>query len=438
MVDKLRVGLAGLGTVGAAAVRILTQRADILAAAAGCPIEIGGVSARDRERDRGVDLSPLRWFDDPVEMARDPDIDVVVELIGGSNGPALALIRTAIDNGKSVVSANKALLAKHGVDLALKAEAKGVALNFEAAVAGGIPVVKTLREALTANHLTRVFGILNGTCNYILTQMEEEDLSFADALAEAQKLGYAEADPTSDVGGFDAAYKLALLSSLAFGTKVDMDGVYVEGISSITALDMDMAEELGYRIKLLGFATRTPAGIDQRVHPTMVPRTSAMGQVNGVINAVALKGDAVGELALVGPGAGGNATASAVIADIVDVARGARHPVFGVPAAELAVLQRAPIQTHEGGYYIRLSVFDKPGAMAAIAARMAEQHISLDSILQWRDWGKKIASNADSMVVPVVLITHATTESALRSALEAVVKDGYVDGQPQTIRIEKE
>jgi homoserine dehydrogenase len=259
-------------------------------------------------------------------------------------------------------------------------------------------------------------------------------------LAQAQKLGYAEADPTSDVGGFDAAYKLALLTSLAFGTRVDMQSVYVEGISSITALDIAMADELGYRIKLLGFATRTKAGIEQRVHPTMVLRSSAMAQVHGVTNAVALNGDAIGELALVGPGAGGNATASAVVADIVDVARGARHPVFGVPAAELSEPLRAPMQTHEGGYYIRLSVADRPGAMASIAARMAEQRISLDSILQRRNWGKARASSAEApdMVVPVVLITHATTEAALRTALDAVMKDGYVDGNPQMIRIEKE
>ncbi len=441
MGNTLRLGIAGLGTVGASAVRILNDRAAVLAVSTGQAIEVVAVSARDRSRDRGVDLSHIRWFDDPVSMARDADIDAIVELIGGADGPALALIETALEHGKSVVSANKALLAKHGVRLAIKAEEKGVALNFEAAVAGGIPIVKTLREALTANQLSRVYGILNGTCNYILTRMAEEGLGFQEALNEAQKLGYAEADPTSDVGGFDAAYKLALLTSLAFGTKVDMASVAVEGITAITALDIAMAEELGYRIKLVGFAIRTEGGIEQRVHPTMVAKGSGLAQVRGVTNAVALNGDAIGQLALVGPGAGGNATASAVVADIADVARGARHPVFGVPSTELKENISSAAAVHEGGFYVRLFVADRAGAMAAVAARMAEQKISIDSIIQRKDLEKIKASSPEltgGLLVPVVLITQATAPSALRAALDAVMKDGYVEGNPQMIRIEKE
>ena len=435
MVEPLRVGVAGLGTVGSAVVRILSAKADELAARAGRPIVVTAVSAREKGRDRGLDLSRVAWHMDASQLARSNDVDLVVELIGGAEGPARACVETAIEAGRPVVTANKALLAKHGVALAKTAEEKGAPIGFEAAVAGGIPIVKTLREGLAANNVSRVFGILNGTCNYILTRMEKDKIGFAECLADAQRLGYAEADPTFDVGGFDTAHKLALLASLAFGVEPDADGIYVEGIASITPLDLQMAEELGYRVKLLGVATRTDVGVEQRVHPSMLPRESAIARVDGVTNAVEIDADAVGALVLSGPGAGGDATASAVIADIVDIARGVTPPMFGLPAARLATPTRAPMGRHEGGYYIRLSVIDRPGAAAAIATRMAEQGISLKSIVQR---GRETESDsAGGEPVQVVLITYATTEASLRIALDAIEADGHIDGAPQLIRIEK-
>lgn len=400
---------------------------------------VTAVSARDRSRDRGLDLSGVTWFDDPVALAASGEVDCVVELVGGAEGAARATVETALRAGKHVVTANKALLASHGLALAGLAEAKGVALSFEASAAGGIPVVKALREALAGNEISRVSGILNGTCNYILSRMELEGLSFADCLADAQRLGYAEADPTFDVEGFDTAHKLAILTSLAFGTEIDSEAIYVEGISSITPLDLRMADELGYRIKLLGVAERTAAGIEQRVHPTMVPRSSSIAQVMGVTNAVSIAGDAVGELTLIGPGAGGSATASAVVADIADIAAGTVRPPFGRPAVKLEKPERAPMQRHEGGYYIRLAVPDRPGAAAGIATRMGEADISLESILQRRS---ETAVNRDrtgrsGAPVPVVLITYATTEAAIRGALDRIAADGFIAEPPQVIRIER-
>ncbi len=433
MQHPLRVGVAGLGTVGLAVLELLDRQAADLAARCGRKIAVAAVSAKEARKKRGVDLKRFVWFDDPVELAGSPDIDLFVELIGGADGAALASVEAALRAGKSVVTANKALLAKHGMRLAELAEAKGVALGFEASVAGGIPIVKTLREGLAGNAVARVYGILNGTCNYILTRMEIEHLSFAECLLEAQKLGYAEADPSFDIGGLDTAHKLAILTALAFGTRIDAEAIAVEGIKDISLADIEAATELGYRIKLLGVAQRTAAGIEQRVHPTMVPRSSAIAQVMGVANAVTIDADAVHELTLVGPGAGGEATASAVVADIADIAKGLISPPFGLPVARLVPLPRAPMQMHEGGYYIRLSVYDRPGAAAAIAARMAERAISLESIVQRRRPGEQ-----GKAAVPVVLITHATYEKLIREALAAVVADGFVAEPPQLIRIERE
>jgi homoserine dehydrogenase len=433
MPPSLRVGIAGVGTVGSAVLRLVGQQTAALAARSGRKIAVVAVSARSVGKDRGIDLTPYRWFADPVALAASPDIDLFVELVGGAEGVALAAVETALRAGKSVVTANKALLATHGSRLAALAEAHGAALAFEAAVAGGIPIVKTLREGLAGNSVERVYGILNGTCNYILSRMEAEELSFAACLADAQKLGYAEADPTFDVGGFDTAHKLAILTSLAFGTAIDADAVAIEGIEKITLADIKAAAELGYRIKLLGVAQRTEAGIEQRVHPTMVARSSPIAQIMGVTNAVTIDADAVHELTLVGPGAGGLATASAVVADIADCARGAVSAAFGLPTGDLAKLVRAPLQMHQGGYYIRLSVYDRPGAAAAIATRMAERSISLESIVQRRERGDKSTG-----AVPVVLITHATFEKLIREALEAVVADGFIAEPPQFIRIERE
>ncbi len=440
MSTALRLGIAGLGTVGASVIEILKRQENALSARCGRAIRVVAVSARDRARDRGVDLSGYRWFDDPVAMAADDGIDCLVELMGGADGPAKAAVDAAIAHGKHVVTANKAMLARHGLAQASAAEAKGVALAFEASSAGGIPVVKTLREALAGNGVTQIAGILNGTCNYILTRMELEGLTFADCLKDAQALGYAEADPTFDVEGYDTAHKLALLTSLAFGVEIDAEAIHVEGISAITPLDLRMADELGYRIKLLGVAERTASGIEQRVSPTMVPKSSPIAQVMGVTNAVTIDADAVRQLTLVGPGAGGGPTASAVVADIADVARGLIGAPFGLPVARLEKLNRAPLQRHEGGYYIRLAALDRPGAAAGIATRMAESDISLESIVQKRSESaaRQDPKGRSGAPVPVVLITYATTEAAIRAAVEKIMADGHIAEAPQVIRIERD
>ena len=429
----LRVGIAGLGTVGASVIRLLERQAQALEGRSGRSIVVTGVSARDKGKDRGVALGGLAWFDDPVELAKSSEIDLFVELIGGDEGPARAAVETALSHGKAVVTANKALLAKHGVALARLAEANHAALAFEASVAGGIPIVKTLREGLAGNQIERVYGILNGTCNYILSRMEMEKLSFAECLKEAQRLGYAEADPTFDIGGFDTAHKLAILASLAFGTKVDPAAISIEGIEQISLADLQAADELGYRIKLLGVAQRTADGVEQRVHPTMVAKSTAIAQVMGVVNAVTIDADAVHELTLVGPGAGGGATASAVVADIADIAKGVRSAPFGLPSAMLAKADRAPMQMHQGGYYIRLTVVDRPGVMAAIATQMGNRQISLESIVQRSRPGKSASEPAT-----VILLTYATTEHTVREALAAIEADGIVSEKPQVIRIERE
>ena len=442
MLPPLRVGVAGLGTVGTAVLRVLRRQDEALALRTGRRIDIVAVGSRDKAKAaaRGP-IDGIAWFDDLVALARSPDIDCFVELVGGEGGIALEATHAAIEAGKHVVTANKAMLAHHGVALARAAEAKGVALKFEAAVAGGIPIVKTMREGLVGNKIDRVYGILNGTCNYILTRMEAEKLSFDECLAEAQRLGYAEADPTFDIGGFDTAHKLALLTALAFGTVVDAEAVGVEGIETITLADLQAADDLGFRVKLLGVAKRTASGIEQRVHPTMVPKSSAIAQIAGVTNAVVVNADAVRELTLAGPGAGGEATASAVVADVADVAKGDRAPAFGIPTSAMTPLERAEIGKHEGGYYVRLALHDRPGAAANIAMRMAEKDISLESIVQRSraaNAGATRGGTASDLPVPVTFITHATTEQAIRDAIVAVVEDGHVAGKPQVIRIERE
>jgi homoserine dehydrogenase len=439
MVAPLKVGLAGLGTVGTSVVRLIERQREALEARCGRPIQVVAVTARSRGKRRDVDISRFRWAADAVALAGDPEIDVFVEVIGGESDPAKRAVEAALAAGKSVVTANKALLARHGVALAALAEQHHVALNFEAAVAGGIPIVKTLREGLVGNSLTRIYGILNGTCNYILTRMEQDNLSFAHSLEEAQRLGYAEANPSFDIEGHDTAQKLAILASLAFGTRVDPGAVYVEGIASITPEDLRAAADLGYRVKLLGVAVKTENGIEQRVHPTMVPKGSAIAQVMGVTNAVTVDADAVREITLVGPGAGGEATASAVVSDIADIARGVRTAPFGRPSARLAGVEKAPMQRHEGGYYIRMLAVDKPGTAARIATCFAEESISLESIMQ-RHFGPRPLGGEDPSAarpVPVILITYATTEDAVRRALAKVEAERVIEGKPQLIRIEK-
>jgi homoserine dehydrogenase len=440
MIAPLKVGLAGLGTVGAAVMELIDREQAALIARCGRPIEVVAVTARSKARKRKINVRKLAWARDPVALATDPGIDVFVELIGGADDPAKAAIAAALAAGKSVVTANKALLARHGLALAAIAEKNRVALNFEAAVGGAIPVVKTLREGLAGNSFTRVSGILNGTCNYILTRMEREKLSFAACLADAQRLGYAEADPSFDVEGHDTAQKLAILASLAFGIKVDESAVFVEGISSIAPEDLDAADELGYRVKLLGVAMRTEKGIEQRVHPTMVPKETAIAQVMGVTNAVSIDAEGFAPITLVGPGAGGNATASAVVADIGDIARGVRTAPFGRPCARLTTSKQAPMQRHEGGYYIRLAAVDRPGTFAAIAKLLAAEKISLESIMQ-RHHGTRPHGGDDpkspDAPAPVILITYATSEDAVRRALRAIKRQGVIAGTPQVIRIEK-
>ena len=438
--EPLRIGLAGLGTVGAGVLRLLKENGAALTQRCGRAVEVTAVSARSRGKDRGIDIYGLEWFDDPSELAASEAIDVFVELIGGEQGAAKEAVETALRAGKHVVTANKALLAMHGTELARLAESKSLALNFEAAVAGGIPIVKTLRESLAGNQVTRVFGILNGTCNYILTRMRNEGQPFRTVLADAQRAGYAEADPTFDIEGHDTAHKLAILTSLAFGTEISFDTIYLEGISSITPADIEAAEELGYKIKLLGVALKTESGIEQRVHPTMLPSHSAIAQVDGVLNCVAVDGDFVGDIMLVGPGAGARPTASSVVSDIADIARGLILPAFAKPAASLTPHERAGMRSHEGGYYIRLSVYDRPGAFAAIATRMAAEGISLESIVQKHSSALPPGSgrsNRPDEPTPVVIITHETTEAAIRQALDAIEADGHVDRKPQMIRIEQ-
>ncbi len=421
----LRVGIAGLGTVGAGVVRLLAENAEIITARAGRPIVVTAVSARDRARDRGVSLEGLRWHDDPVALASDPEVDVVLEVIGGSEGPAKTLAEAAIAGKKNLVTANKALLAVHGAALAASAEKAGVTLGFEAAVAGGIPIIKALREGLAGNRISRVAGILNGTCNYILTTMRNERLDFADVLADAQALGYAEADPSFDIDGVDAAHKLAILAALAFGRQVDFSSVHVEGIRRISALDIAFAEELGYRIKLLGIASETAAGAEVRVHPAMVPKTALLASVDGVYNAVLVEGNFVGTVFLQGRGAGAGPTASAVVADLIDIARGTRIPVWG---AALAGAAAVPIAAHHGAYFLRLMVVDQPGVLADVTAILRDHGISLESMLQH---GRKPGE-----AVPIVLVTHETNEAAIGRAIARIAILESVLEEPALIRIE--
>jgi homoserine dehydrogenase len=424
----LSIGVAGLGTVGAGVLRLLETNASLVAARAGRAVRVAAVSARDRTRDRGVSTAGMRWHDDPVGLAADPAVDVVVELIGGSEGPARALVEASLAAGKPVITANKALLAVHGASLAARAETAGVVLAFEAAVAGGIPVIKALREGLAGNRIDRVAGILNGTCNYILTVMREQGREFGDVLADAQRLGYAESDPSFDVDGIDAAHKLSILAALAFNRPVDFDAVHVEGIRQVSALDIAFANELGYRIKLLGIARRTEAGIESRVHPCMVPVGAPIARVDGVFNAVEAEGDFVGRVMLEGRGAGAGPTASAVVADLVDVARGRATPVWGAADAALSNLPAVAMSAHVGCYYLRLMVVDRPGVIADVTAALRDAGVSLESMLQ--------RGRAPGESVPVVLVTHETNEAAMRSALSQIAALDAVLEPPALIRIE--
>lgn len=428
MSAPLKIAVAGLGTVGAGLIELLHRRPDLLALRAGRPIRVTAVSARDRDRDRGIDISGMAWFDDAVKMASEADADVIVELIGGEDGPARAVCEAAIAAGRNVVTANKALVAHHGTALAHAAEEAGVAIGFEAAVAGGIPIIKALREGLAGNQVRSVYGILNGTCNYILTEMRKTGRDFNDILSEAQEMGYAEADPSFDVDGVDAAHKLAILTSVAFGREVDFGGVHIEGIRHISAADIAFADELGYRIKLLGIARRTDHGIEQRVHACMVRSDAPIAHVEGVFNAVVVEGDFVGATVFEGRGAGAGPTASAVAADIIDIARENLIPVFGVPASALAPADTAPMDAHVGAYYVRLMVVDRPGVIAGVTAALRDEQVSMESMIQ--------RSRAPDEPVPVVITTHETREAGMMKALAAIGALDTVVEPPRMIRIE--
>ena len=426
MPDPLRLGIAGLGTVGRGVVKIVQRHADLIAARGGRPVVITAVSARNRTADRGVDLSAYAWEDDPVALAQRADVDIFVELMGGSEGAARAATEAAIAAGKDVVPANKALLAHHGQRLAEAAEAKGAVIRFEAAVAGGIPVIKALTEGLAGNQITRVMGVMNGTCNYILTRMENTGLPYAEVFAEAQGLGYVEADPTLDVGGIDAGHKLALLAAIAFGTRVSFDAVDLEGIERVSIDDIRQAADMGLRIKLLGVAQMTGRGLEQRMSPCLVPADSPLGQLPGGTNMVVLEGDSVGQIVLRGAGAGEGPTASAVMGDVIDLARGTRLSTFGRPAASLT----APIPakaTAPAAHYLRMTLQDKPGALAKIATVLGEAGVSIDRMRQY--------GHADG-TAPVLIVTHKTTRDAIDLALAGFAATGVMVGEAVALRIE--
>ena len=422
----LRVGIAGLGVVGGEVARQISHHGDTLAAVAGRDFRITVVSARSRDADRGFDMAGIDWVDNAAEIAERDDVDIVVEMIGGEEGVALDLVTRALETGKHVITANKAMLAHHGTRLAGLAEANNVGLMFEAAIAGGIPAVKSLREGLAGNRVSRVSGILNGTCNYILTRMEATGQGYNALFDEANKLGYLEADPNLDVGGIDAGHKLSLLSSIAFGTQVDFDGVELEGIQRITLEDIRAAADMGYRVKLLGVAQMTERGLEQRMSPCLVPADSPLGQLEGGTNMVVIEGDSVGQIVLRGAGAGEGPTASAVMGDICDVARGFRYPVFGQPASTLAQAPRAQSAT-PAPYYLRMSLRDKPGALAKVASVLGEAGVSIHRMRQY--------DHVDD-IAPVLLVTHETTRADLDTALEGIANTDAVTGAPVALRIE--
>ncbi|MBL3577470.1 homoserine dehydrogenase [Rhodovulum visakhapatnamense] len=426
MTTPLRLGIAGLGTVGAGVLKIVQSRANLLAQRGGRPVVVTAGSARSRGKDRGVDLSGYAWEDDPVALARRDDVDVLVELMGGSDGPAKAATEAALAAGKDVVTANKAMLAIHGQTLAETAEAAGRVIRFEAAVAGGIPVVKALTEGLAGNQIARIMGVMNGTCNYILTRMEREGLPYETVFDEAQALGYLEADPTLDVGGIDAGHKLSLLTAIAFGTRVDFDAVELEGIERISIVDIRHAADMGFRIKLLGVAQMTGRGLEQRMSPCLVPAQSPLGQLEGATNMVVLEGDAVGQIVLRGAGAGEGPTASAVMSDVIDIARGYRVATFGQPAAGLESARPARA-TVAAPYYLRMELQDKPGALAKVAAVLGEAGVSINRMRQTRH---------SETTAPVLVVTHKTTRDALDQALKGFAATGVVVGDPVAIRIE--
>lgn len=430
MAKPLKVALAGLGTVGGGVVRLLEENRVLIERRAGRPIEIAAISARDRTRDRGIDLTPYRWVDDTASLADDPDVDVVVEMIGGADGPALALARRAIASGKAFVTANKAMIAHHGIDLAREAESADTPFKYEAAVAGGIPVIKALREGASANRIARVYGILNGTCNYILTAMEKDGRDFADVLSEAQAKGYAEADPSFDIDGVDAAHKLSILASLCFGTRLDFDGVEITGIRDIVAADIREAEELGYRVRLIGMAEMEGDRLFQRVHPCLVHEEHPLAYVPGSINAVVAEGNFVGRLFFEGAGAGEGPTASAIVADLIDIARDEYGPAFAMPVDVLAAAERADPGGRTGKHYLRLSVEDRTGVLAEIAAAMRDSDVSIESFIQ-----RAPAEDVEDASVIIALVTHECPLSSISAAMDRLKASPSVKAKPMRMPI---
>lgn len=427
MPQPLRVALAGLGTVGAGVVKLLDANRELIERRAGRPIEVVAVSARDRTRDRGFDIGRFAWVDDAATLAAAHDVDVVVELVGGSDGPALTLARDTLAAGKPFVTANKAMIAHHGLELAALAEQRGVPLKYEAAVAGGIPVIKGLREGAAANVISQVFGILNGTCNYILTEMEEKGSDFTDVLAEAQRLGYAESDPSFDIDGVDAAHKLSILASLAFGTAVDFDAIQITGIRHVIAADIAEAAALGFRVRLVGHGEANSKGLFQRVHPCLVPLSHPLSHVSGSLNAVVAEGNYVGRLFFQGRGAGEGPTASAVVADLIDIARGEMGPAFAMPVASLAKPGTAPAGDRRGRVYLRFTVADRPGVLAEITAAMRDAGVSIESLIQ-----RGVAGDGNALIA---MVTHPGPERAVADALDRLDGSQSLAGKPMLMHI---
>ena len=426
--EALRIGVCGVGTVGLATIDILRQQSAMVSARAGKDLKVTHVGARRDHAEH--DYGDARVSRDVMDVARDPEVDVLVELIGGT-GVAYDLIKLAIEQGKHIVTANKALIAEHGNELFALAEAAGVQLGFEASVAGGIPIIKALRESMAANEVKQVAGIINGTGNFILTEMSSKGRAFDDVLAEAQALGYAEADPTFDIDGTDAAHKLVILASLAFGIPLNIDGPVKQGINTVTPTDLNYAAELGYRVKHLGIARQSETGVELRVHPTLIPEQKQLATVDGVLNAVMISGSAVGEVVLVGPGAGGPATASSVCADIIDVARHSHGtgPAMGLPANKLSAQPLIPSGEIASEWYVRLTVVDRPDVMSDITQVLADRGISIESLVQK-------APEAGQSEVPIVLLTHMAAESVITGAVDEITAFEEVRAEVALLRVE--
>ncbi len=423
----LRIALAGLGTVGAGVIRLIEENGAMITERAGRAIEVVSVAARDRTSDRGIDLSAYTWADKLSDLAADANVDTVVEMIGGSDGPALDLAKTSLSAGKSFVTANKAMIAHHGMELAELAERNKVAVKYEAAVAGGIPVIKGLREGASANRIERVYGILNGTCNYILTTMEKHGSDFDAVLKDAQELGYAEADPSFDIDGVDAAHKLAILASLSFGKVLDFEGVETSGIRNIMAADIGQAKALGYRIRLLGMARLDDGKLFQRVNPYLVPENHPLAHIDGSTNAVVAEGNFSGRLMFQGAGAGDGPTASAVVADLIDIARGDHGTVFAMPANQMKKIGRAESGNRTGKSYIRFLVTDKPGVLAEITAAMRDADVSIESLIQTQ---KTIEGS-----VLISMVTHQAMERDVVQSLEKLASSNSLQAAPVVMHL---